>query len=291
VAAQQVTGPGQGVPGGLRAGDDQRHRLVPQLLAGHTGAGLVVAGRDHDRHQVAVVGPPGPVPVDDAGQHGAQPAVGGVEAAVGPGRHPGQGRDVGHDPLGQQLGEQHPQQALDLADGLGADVGGQQGPGQHGEGDRPHLLVEGQRAAVGPAVDAGHGDLAHGVQIAGDLGPVEGRLHEAALPAVIFAGRHHQPVADQPFGPAEVDALLQLPGLADQRLPDCPRVVQQVDRERPEPDADHVAVLAGPLKQPERVTPELQRVPEQPPAAGQHRHVPPGRHAHRGHYPHPIPEP
>jgi hypothetical protein len=49
---------------------------------------------------------------------------------------------------------------------------------------------------------------------------MERRLHQAPLPLMALTLRHHEPVAYQPLGPAEVQALAQLPGLADQRLPD-----------------------------------------------------------------------
>jgi hypothetical protein len=96
---------------------------------------------------------------------------------------------------------------------------------------------------------------------------VEGRLHEAPLPSVVFALRHHQPVADQLLGPAEVEPLLQLPGLADQCLADGIGTVQHVELHRPEPEADHVAVPPGPPQQRQRVPAELGRVPQQPPPA------------------------
>jgi hypothetical protein len=38
---------------------------------------------------------------------------------------------------------------------------------------------------------------------------MERRLHEAPLPVMAVALGHHQPVADQPLGPAEVEALAQ----------------------------------------------------------------------------------
>ena len=178
---------------------------------------------------------------------------------------------VGGDPPGHELGQQHAQQPFDLVDRLAAEVAGKERPGQHGERDATHLAVEGKRPACRPPADPRDSDIPHRVQVAGDLRAVERRLHEPPLPAVAFAFRHHQPVAYQPLGPAEVEALLQLPGLADQRLPDGIRAVQQVDVERPEPDADHVAVLPGPLQQRERVAAELGRVPEQPPPARHQR--------------------
>src|ERR1700722_19617323 len=112
---------------------------------------------------------------------------------------------------------------------------------------------------------------------------MERGLHEAPLPAVILAFRHDQPVADQPLGPAEAEALLQVPGLADQSLPDSIRAVQHGHVKRPEPEADHIAVLPGSLQQGQRVAAELERVPEQPPTAGQHGGVTRGRSAYYSH--------
>jgi hypothetical protein len=112
------------------------------------------------------------------------------------------------------------------------------------------------------------------------------RLHEAPVQVMGLALRHHQPVADQPLGPAEIEALAQLPGLADQRLPDHAGVVQYVDGQRPEADADHVAVLPCPLEQRERVAAELQRMPENRLSArhqGDIRHCLPARYSHRPH--------
>jgi hypothetical protein len=235
-----------------------------------------------DRHQVAAVLVPGPVALDEPGQQAIEAADGRAEAAVGPGRDPGQGRDVGHDAVGNQFGQQHPQQAFDLIDRLGFEVARQQGPDQHGQGDRAHLPVEGQLFAVRPGLDARHRHLLHRAQIAGDLGSVEGWLHEPPLAAVVLAVRHHQTVADQPLGPAEAEALVQLPGLSDQGLPDRARAVQQVDGHRPEPDPDHLAVLPGPLQQRQRVAPEFQGVPEDPAPARHQGDVRPGPPAHRG---------
>ena len=167
---------------------------------------------------------------------------------------------------------------------------GQEGPGQHGERERPHLAVEGEGLAVGPGVDAGHRDIAHRGQVTGgDLPAMERGLHQPPLPAMVIAVRHHQPVADEGFGPAEADALLQLPGLADQRLPDRGRAVQQVHRERPETDADHIAEIPPALQQPERIAAELQRVPEHAPSAGQQGNLRPDRLTGDGQVPHPFP--
>ena len=114
---------------------------------------------------------------------------------------------------------------------------------------------------------------------------MERRLHEAPLPEMALAFRHHEPVADQPLGPAEVEALAQLPGLADQRLPDGARTVQHVNVERPEPEANHIAVLPYPLEQRERVTAELQRMPENPPSARHQGDVTRALSASYGHLP------
>ena len=99
---------------------------------------------------------------------------------------------------------------------------------------------------------------------------MERRLHEAPLPVMALAFGHHESVAYQPLGPAEVKALAQLPGLADQRLPDHVRAVQHVKVERPEPDANHIAVFPRPLEQRKRVAAELQRVPQNPLPARHH---------------------
>jgi hypothetical protein len=263
VLSQQVAGPGEGVPGRLGAGDDEGGRLVAQLLVGHPRPGAVVARAHQDRDEVAVVLSRRPVTVDDVRQQGAQAPVGSAETAVGPGRDPRQARNIRADPLGHEFGQQHTQQLLDLVDRTRADVGGQERPGQHGQRDRPHLPVEGKRPAVLPGADARHRDTPHRARVAGDLGAVECGLHEPPLTPMAFAFGHHQPAAYQPLGPSEVEALAQPPGLADQRLPDGARTVQHVDAERPEPDADHITVLPGLLEQRERITPELQRVPQQ----------------------------
>ena len=229
--------------------------------------------------------PAAPVAVDDVRQQGAQAPVGSAEAAVGAGRDPRQARNVRADPLGHEFGQQHPQQPLDLVDRLRADVGGQERSGQHGQRERPHLPVEGKRPAVWPAADARHRDIAHRARVTGDLRPVERRLHETPLPLMAFAFGHHQPAAYQPLRPAEVEALAQLPRLANQRLPDGVRAVQHVDAERPEPDTDHITVLPGPLEQRERVASELQGVPKQRMPA-RHRGDVTGHHVARcGHRP------
>ena len=114
---------------------------------------------------------------------------------------------------------------------------------------------------------------------------MERRLHEAPLPVMVLTFRHHEPVSYQPFGPAEVQALAQLPGLADQRLPDGARTVQHVKAERPEPDANHIAVLPRPLEQRERVTAELQRMPENPLPARHHGNLTRDLSANYGHPP------
>ena len=238
VLSQQAAGPGDGVPRRFGARDDQGCRFVAQLLVGHPRAGVVVVGAHEDRDQVAVVRLRPPVAVDNAGQQGAQAPVGRAEPPVGPGRYPREPRNVRGHPSGHELREQHPQQPLDFVDRIRADVAGKQRPGQHGERDRPHLPVQGKRPAVWPCADARHRDIAHRGHIAGDLGAMERRLHEAPLPVMALTLRHHQPVAYQPLGPAEVQALAQLPGLADQRLPDGARTVQHVKAERPEPDAN-----------------------------------------------------
>ena len=273
VPGQQVAGPGDGVPGRLGARDHQRGDLVPELPAAHPGAGFLVAGPQQDRDQVAVVRARRLVAVDDAVQQGPQPPPGGGEPAVGPGRHPAQPGHVGGDALGHQLGQQHAEQPLDLVDHLGADIAGQQRPGQHGERDGAQLAVERERSPVWPRADPRQRDFLHRVQVAGDLRPVKGGLQQAPLPAVALALRHHQPVPDQRLGPAEAEALLQLPGLAGQRLADGVGAVQQVQLERPEPDPDHVAVLPGPLQQRERVAAELGGMPQQPPPARHHRDI------------------
>jgi hypothetical protein len=141
------------------------------------------------------------------------------------------------------------------------------------------------------SADARHRDIPHRAQVAGDLGAMERWLHEAPLPVVALAFRHHEPVAYQPLGPAEVEALLQLPGLADQRLPDGVRAVQDVNVKRPEPDADHIAVLPCPLEQRKRVAAELQHVPEQPSPAGHQGDVTRDLLASQGHLPRLRPHP
>ena len=53
--AEQVPGPRQGQGRGLVAGEEQRHRLVADLLVGHAAAVVLVAGVQQDREQVALV--------------------------------------------------------------------------------------------------------------------------------------------------------------------------------------------------------------------------------------------
>ena len=207
-----------------------------------------------------------PVTVDDVRQHGAESPVSRVEPPVRPRRQPREPRQVRDDALGQKLRQQDAQQSFDLADRLVAYVARQERAGQYREGDRPHFAVEGERPAVRPRVDARHRDIPHRAHIAGDLRAMECWLHKPPLPAVVFAARQHQPVAYQAPGPAEIDAFLELPGLADQRMPNGVWAVQHVNGKPQEPDADHIAVFSRSLEQPERVTAELQRVPEHSPS-------------------------
>jgi hypothetical protein len=110
-------------------------------------------------------------------------------------------------------------------------------------------------------------------------------LHETPLPLMALALGHHKPVAYQAPGPAEVETLAQLPRLADQRLPDRARTVQHVNAERPEPDANHIAVLPRPLEKRERVAAELQHVAQNPVPARHHGDVTRAHAARHGHLP------
>ena len=114
---------------------------------------------------------------------------------------------------------------------------------------------------------------------------LDGRwLHKLLLPVMALAFGHHEPVAYQPPGPAEVEALAEFLGLPDQRLPDDAATVEQAKSERPLLDANHIAVLPRPLQIRERVAAELQRVPQNPLSARHHPDVARDHSACHGQY-------
>src|ERR1700722_16057073 len=75
--------------------------------------------------------------------------------------------------------------------------------------------------------------------------------------------------------------------LANQRLPDDLGAVEQVNRDRPEPDAGRAPGRSRSLEQGERVAAELQGVPEHTPAARHLRDVASDSLGSYGHLRHP----
>ena len=73
MASEQVQGVGEDQRGRLVAGEEQGHGLVAELLVGHAGAVLLVAGVQEDRQQVVLLAV-GPALVDDAVEDGVEPA-------------------------------------------------------------------------------------------------------------------------------------------------------------------------------------------------------------------------
>ena len=177
-ADEALEGPGELGGGGLVAGDEQRHQLVPQLLVGHRRAVLVAGEEHHREHVVAALGVAtlvdqrldllvglGADP-EEAADHRVQPA----EAL-----HRGDQADRAHREL-EHVGEQAAKRVEALAP-----LEPEDRPQDHLEGQRLHVGMERDRALGRPGLDLGLGD--RGDDAAQRLHPlaVEGRQQQLPL--------------------------------------------------------------------------------------------------------------
>ena len=241
VAGEQHPGPGQRHRGRLVPGEEDRHRLVVDLLVGH-GSAVLVASVEQEREQVAATW--------TGTAFGDQPVDRRVEAAARC-MQPANGRQ--REVLERTVeGEHEALERLHRVAECGADLGGlgpdlarEERPRDHVERQARHLLVHVAGLAVSPPEQQAFRALDHRVAVLDDAAPVEERLHQSPLLQVKRPLAGQQSLAEDPLRLLEGLALHKRPLVRDEHLLDKLGMVQQVLVARPPPESRHVAVLRG----------------------------------------------
>ena len=225
ILREQVPGPRERVGRRLVAGEEERHRLVAQLLVGHTPAvALLVHGQEEHREQVAAVTASPPALLDDAVDDAVEPRACALEAAA-----------LRERQLLQKLREREHQVAEEVhhlrerrADlvGVRLDVGVEERLADDRERESHHLFRDVERLAVAPARRSLGGELRHHARVGAYALPVEGGLGESPLAAVELALARQKPFAQETLGALQRAPLVEAAVVRDEDVADVFGVVQ-----------------------------------------------------------------
>ncbi len=261
VGGQQRPGPAQGGGRRLVAGHEECEGLAPELVVGHRLPGLLVAGPDQHREQVAVVAALAPALADEVQHELVQRPDRPLEPEVGRRRHPGRGR-------GERLIEPAFQvtrgDAERRPDGvrLVAHVAAEERPAGDGERQPRHLGrdIDGfpRRGGLTPSVQELGRGVDHDLGITGHSLAMEGRLRQPSLPPPGIPLGDDQVVPEQIAEEAILPAAQIVLRVVVEDAPDVVGVVHEVDQERSDPEAKDVP---EPLTRPEQ---EIERIAQEP---------------------------
>ncbi len=203
-------------------------------------ATLLVPGGQQRRQQVVVVGVVPAVVVDQLLGGVVQVLeVAGVAAVARGGQA---AHRAGQEHLPEEAVEHGVEGPLDALGELRADRGRVEGPAHRAQGHPVQLLEGVDDHAVLPA-RRGLLDLGlHGDRVAFQLGALEGRLHESALPPVVAERAGDQAVAGDVAGPVVEDPALVEDPVVGQHLPEQLGMGGHVRGGRTDIDPHQVAV-------------------------------------------------
>ena len=251
----------------LVARHEDREHLVEELLVAH-GLAVLVAGLDQHRQDVAPSGGALLAPPRDLGEQRRR-KLAPVTQEAPPRREPPevdpQERD--EEKRGRRgVGEgEHPEQALPQPHELGSLVDPEDRAQDHVEGDRLHLVVNGERTADRPRVDHAVGDVPDDAAVDVDALAVERRQQELPLAEVALAIEDEDgiPAEDRTEQPCISLTAAQLLGIAHEDVLDRVRIGEDHGRRlcegsRREAVAEQPATLLDGLVRPPDVAETLE---------------------------------
>ena len=193
--AEQVERERQGDRSRVMAGEQEDQHLVADLEVGQPL--VAVAGGDQPAEQVLAGGAVRAARRDQVVAHRIDGCAGPLGAAIGRRRPRARSVDGVVGPVAGVLAEDREGGADHRHRPL--DVGPEQQPADHAQGEHGHLAVQVDRPALGPARGEQRlGLLAHRARVAGDAAAREQRLHEAALAQPLRVLAVEKPVAERP---------------------------------------------------------------------------------------------